>query len=59
MQKAAEQWLRARVIIAEFLRELRPDHTREQLEHNAAAIIACLAGAEPPILLADPDELRE
>ncbi len=50
-EKSAVLWLRARKIIVGFLREVRPDHDTETLEHNAAAILARLSHAEPPILI--------
>lgn len=53
------QWLTARRIIADFLKEIAPWQAQEQLDHNAAAIIVRLAQNEPPILLASPDELKD
>jgi hypothetical protein len=51
----------ARAIIAATLAELDPLHLykQEQHEHNAAAIIARLANAEPPLLICTPDEIKE
>ncbi len=59
MKETAIKWLASRNIISEFLRELRPDLSQAHLDHNAAAIIARLASAEPPFLLSTPDELKE
>lgn len=50
MNQIGKEWLVSRGIIADFLKLLCPNHTREQLEHNAAAIIARLASNDPPIL---------
>jgi hypothetical protein len=49
--RISHEWLAAREVIIVFLRELRPDLGRRELEHNAAALIARLASHEPPILL--------
>lgn len=46
-----QDWLAAKKIIADFLREARADWSNDQLDHNAAAIIARLAYAEPPLLI--------
>lgn len=59
LEKSARQWLRARNCIAKALAEIwalpeLPDH-----EHNAAAIIARLAHLDPPLLLCEPDEMKE
>ncbi len=58
MDTVAREWLTARNIIARFLVELDPRMSRLHeegystiAEHNAAAIIARLAGNDPPILL--------
>jgi hypothetical protein len=51
LDRVAREWLAARGVIIDFLRELRPDLGRPELEHNAAALIARLASHEPPILL--------
>jgi hypothetical protein len=51
LEKVAREWLVARDIIADFLQELRPDMSKDHLEHNAAAILARLANHSPPILL--------
>lgn len=51
MDQVAREWLASREVIIRFLKELRPDMTQEQHEHNAAALIARLASHEPPILL--------
>lgn len=59
MLETAQEWLRARACIVDFLRELRPDMTTEQHEHNAAAIIARLAHLEPPMTVAYFDRLKE
>lgn len=50
MNEIANEWLISRNIIADFLRELRPDQGNETHQRNAAAIIARLAQHEPPIL---------
>lgn len=42
-RKAMEDWLAAHEVIKQFLRELAPGFTPEQLDHNAAALIARLA----------------
>jgi uncharacterized protein (DUF1330 family) len=54
----ADEWLAARNVIMEFLREMTPRHQfsspseyEKNLEHNAAALIARLANHKPPILL--------
>lgn len=59
IQETARQWRASRDVIVGFLRELRPDMTQEQHEHNAAAIIARLANHEPPILMAYEEELKD
>lgn len=51
MGNVVAEWRAARDVIADFLRELCPDMGRTQREHNAAAVIARLAGHEPPIVL--------
>jgi hypothetical protein len=59
MQEVAVQWMRARNIIANFLRELRPNDPQSTLDHNAAAIISRLGAADPPLLICEPDELKD
>jgi hypothetical protein len=51
MDEAAREWLAARQVIVDFLRELRPDLFYAEAEHNAAALLARLANHEPPILV--------
>lgn len=51
MQEAAREWLASCRIISKFLKEIRPDLTQHQLDHNAAAIIARLASNDPPLLI--------
>ena len=51
MEDIGREWNAARVIIAGFLAELRPDQPVQVHLHNASAIIARLAHHEPPILL--------
>lgn len=51
MNHIAGEWLTARQIIGKFLVELVPGKYQVWYEHNAAAIIARLANAEPPLLL--------
>jgi hypothetical protein len=46
-----KEWLTARNIIIQFLKEIQPDLTKEEYEHNAAALIARLGHHNPPILL--------
>ncbi len=55
MNEIAREWLAARNVIAEIIRELVP-LTRAAAEHNAAAIIARLAHHKPPILLRSEDQ---
>lgn len=45
------EWLMARKVVMDFLKELQPNSSQETIEHNAAALIARLAGHNPPILL--------
>lgn len=52
LQEAAREWLKARTVIAEAIRELAP-MTQACAEHNAAAIIARLASCEPPLLISE------
>ncbi len=65
MNEAAREWLASRAVIAAFLREMRPDLSQAQIEHNAAAVLARLASHKPPILTSfadrmdDADRLRE
>jgi hypothetical protein len=59
MDDVARQWLKSREIIKSMLKELRPDMTEAQHDHNAAAIIARLAHAEPPLLICEPHEMKE
>lgn len=57
MNDVAREWLAAREVIIRFLAELRPDHDRATLEHNAAALLARLASHEPPILTGFADKV--
>ena len=45
MNQMAGEWLEARQVIMDFLKELQPYQPRERLGHNAAAIIARLSHA--------------
>jgi hypothetical protein len=56
LDNIAREWLAARGIIMAFLRELLPAMSESHLEHNAAAILARLASATPPLLLTAMDE---
>jgi hypothetical protein len=56
LKGVTREWLAARAVIVDFLRELRPDMSEVHLEHNAAAIIARLASHEPPILIGFAEE---
>lgn len=51
-------WLKAKVIIEKFLKELCPELTNDDLNHNSSAIIARLASAEPPLFIADIEEMK-
>lgn len=41
--KIAREWREAKTVIEELLKELRPDLSKEQLDHNSSALIARLA----------------
>lgn len=58
--KSAEQWLEARRIIADAFTEARSGCVaRKEAERFAEAVIARLANAETPIVLAYADELKD
>jgi hypothetical protein len=57
LEGVGHTWLKARDIIAGLLRELRPDLTAAQIEHNAAAAIARLAHAG--LLICTPEEMKD
>jgi hypothetical protein len=59
MKRSSIQWLKSRDIIADFLERVCYGYSRSDNEHNAAAIIARLAHAEPPLLICNPDEMKD
>lgn len=59
LDEHARDWLHARDIIAQALAELNPGCPLAHHEQNASAIIARLAQADPPLLLARPEELAD
>lgn len=58
MEDIARVWRKSRDIIAKFLRELVAGQSQNFYEHNAAAIIARLAHANPPLLIEESKEDR-
>jgi hypothetical protein len=50
-REIVRDWLAAKKIIAGLLREVCPQHTDAQIDHNAAAVIARLAQHDPPLLI--------
>lgn len=58
MNQVAAEWLAAREVIIGFLAELLPGMGRQHLEHNAAAVIARLAGHDPPFLIRYADAVE-
>lgn len=57
LEKAAKQWLSARKVIAEFIKELDFKTSPDQRERLAAALIARLA--KEGLLICEADELKE
>ncbi len=59
MNRAAQDFFKARAIIAALLAEIMPNAPAATNEHNAAAIMARLAHADPPILIVRADDVKE
>jgi hypothetical protein len=60
LESVSRTWLKSRDIIAQFLSEFQHRTVpNEHDEHNAAAIIARLAHAEPPLLICTAEEMKE
>jgi hypothetical protein len=54
--RAVSDWLKARTVIIEFLKDMNVRGSKAELEHNAAALIARLSHANMTIDTADADE---
>lgn len=59
LRETVNCWLQSRAVIKTMLRELRPDMTEDERDHNAAAIIARLAQHDPPLLICYMSEMKE
>ena len=56
LERVGKDWMNAKNVIRDFLSQVCPGHTLEQLDHNAAAIIARLAAHDPPLLIYSSEE---
>lgn len=59
LKKAASDSVRATDAIADYLFHVYPAVPREHWEQHARTIVVRLAGLDPPLLLATPDEIKE
>lgn len=49
--EAVREWMQAKAVIVQFLREVNPHTPVTICESNAVALIARLAAHEPPLLI--------
>ncbi len=57
--KGKDEWLKAKGIIGKFLLDLAPWQTANQVDHNAAAVIARLLGADPPLMIVNFNAVKD